>query len=411
MAVRRVFVTGMGFVTPHGDDADTIFRRVYAGESVVQRVRSGRPGVEGDVLLAAAQWHPEEITSTQRVVMDPVAQMAFASARRALAQAGLLERADLLDAAAIYMGSGLGGVQTNEEGYQRYFTVDARRTKPTAVARIMPNASAAHISMGFGIRGPSHTYSVACASSAAAIGEAFRAVRDGYVDCAVAGGAEAMLTGGSFVAWEAMGVLAREHPDGPAASVRPFDAARTGFALGEGAGILILESGDHARARGADPLAEIVGYGASSDAHNLTQPSAEGQVRSIRAALADAGVAPEAVGYVNAHATATEVGDVAEIEAIKAVFGDHAPRLPVSATKSMHGHLVGAAGAVEMGITLMALMRGLVPPTANLTDPDPACDLDCVPIRGREVPGLRYALSNSFAFGGSNVSLVARRIE
>jgi 3-oxoacyl-[acyl-carrier-protein] synthase II len=411
VAVRRVFVTGMGFVTPHGDDADTIFRRVYAGESVVQRVRSGRPGVEGDVLLAAAQWHPEEITSTQRVVMDPVAQMAFASARRALAQAGLLERADLLDAAAIYMGSGLGGVQTNEEGYQRYFTVDARRTKPTAVARIMPNASAAHISMGFGIRGPSHTYSVACASSAAAIGEAFRAVRDGYVDCAVAGGAEAMLTGGSFVAWEAMGVLAREHPDGPAASVRPFDAARTGFALGEGAGILILESGDHARARGADPLAEIVGYGASSDAHNLTQPSAEGQVRSIRAALADAGVAPEAVGYVNAHATATEVGDVAEIEAIKAVFGDHAPRLPVSATKSMHGHLVGAAGAVEMGITLMALMRGLVPPTANLTDPDPACDLDCVPIRGREVPGLRYALSNSFAFGGSNVSLVARRIE
>lgn len=410
MAPRRVLVTGMGFVTPHGDQADLIFDEIFAGRAAVERVRSGREGIAADVLLARASWHPdEEITPLQRVAMDPSAQMGYLAAKRALAQAGLEGEARLLSDAGIYMGCSLGGAETYEYGHERYFLGTVRRVKPTVVPRVMPNAAAAHISMGFGIRGPSHTYSVACTSSAAALGEAFRAVRDGYLDCVVAGGTEAMLTPGVIIAWEAMGVIAREHADGPRASVRPFDQARTGFALAEGAAVLILESEEHALGRGARSLGEIVGYGASSDAFNLTQPSLEGQVRAIRNALFEAGLPPEAVGYVNAHATGTRVGDVVEIKALKEAFGAHARRLAVSATKSMHGHMVGASGAVELGITLLALERGRIPPTANLTDPDPECDLDCVPLRGREAPGLEYALSNSFGFGGSNVSLVVRR--
>ena len=412
MGRRRVLVTGLGFVTPHGDQAERVFERVYAGESAVRMVHMGREGVSADVILARADWDPDaELTAIQKLAMDPVAQMGFVAARRALTQAGLAERSELLSDAGVYMGCGLGGASTYEHGYEMYFVKGTRRVKPTVVPRVMPNAPAAHISMGYGIRGPSLTYSVACTSSAAAIGEACRAIRDGYLQCVVAGGAEAMLSDAVVMAWEAMGVVARPHPDGPAASVRPFDAARTGFALAEGAAVLILESEERVRERGATPIGEIVGYGSSSDAHNLTQPSREGQVRSMSAALADAGIAPEAVGYINAHATATKVGDVVEVQAVKETFGAHAYRLAVSSTKSMHGHLVGAAGAVELGLTLMAVARGKLLPTANLTQPDAECDLDFVPGHGREAPGLEYALSNSFGFGGSNASLVVRRVE
>jgi 3-oxoacyl-[acyl-carrier-protein] synthase II len=401
----------MGFITPHGTRSDEIFERIYAGEPAIQRIRSGREPVTADVLVGKAAWSPpDETTPLQRVAMDPVAQMALAAARRALTQAGLLDEPDVLWGAGIYMGCALGGAETNEDGYRAHYQSTSRRARPTAVPRIMANAPAAHISIEFGIRGPSHTYSVACSSSAAAIGEAYRAVRDGYLDCALAGGAEAMLTAAGLVAWEALGVMAKEHPDGPGASVRPFDKARTGFVLSEGACVLVLECEEQARARGAVPLGEIAGYGATSDAFKLTEPSKEGQTHAMRAALEDAEVPPGAVGYLNAHATATQVGDVVEVRAIKEVFGAHASRMTVSATKSMHGHLVGAAGAVELGITLLGLAQGRVPPTANLTDPDPECDLDFVPGKGREMPDLEYALSNSFAFGGSNVSLVARRI-
>lgn len=412
MARRRVVVTGLGCVTPHGDDAEQVFQRVYAGESAVRRIRTGRDELEVDALVALADWSPDaELTAIQKLAMDPVAQMGFLAARRALAQAGLTEEAGLLADAGVYMGCGLGGALTHEQGNETYFLKRTRRVKPTTVPRIMANAAAAHISMGFGIKGPSLTYSVACTSSSAAIGEAFRAIRDGYLECAVAGGAEAMITETALVAWAAMAVLAKEHPDGPGASVRPFDRARTGFALGEGAAVLILETEERARERGAVPLGEIVGYGTSSDAHNLTQPSQEGQARCIRAALADAAIPPGAVGYVNAHATATQVGDGVEVQAVKDVFGAHAHRLAVSATKSMHGHLIGAAGAVELGLTVMAVARGRLLPTANLTDPDDGCDLDFVPGTGREALDLEYALSNSFGFGGSNATLVVRRVQ
>lgn len=410
MSSRRVVVTGLGLVTPHGDRPEEIFDRVYAGKPAIARTRSGWGPAETDVLLARASWDPEEhISRRQSVTMDPVAQMAFVSAKGALTQAGLTEAPEILSRAGVYMGCSFGGAEAQEEGSVAHYVRGTRRMRPTAVPRAMVNAPAAQVSMGFGIHGPSHTFSVACTSSAAAIGEAYRAVRDGYLECVVAGGAEAMLSGVVVAAWEAMGVLATEHPDGPAASLRPFDRARTGFVLGEGAGVLVLESEEAARARDATPLGEIVGYGASSDAHELTQPSAEGQARAMEAALAEASVPPEAVGHVNAHATGTPTGDVVEIQAIKEVFGRHASEVAVSATKSMHGHLVGAAGAVELILTLLALRQGRVPPTANLTDPDPECDLDCVPMEGREAPGLEYALSNSFGFGGSNVALLVKR--
>ena len=264
----------------------------------------------------------------------------------------------------------------------------------------MANGPASHISMRFWIRGPSYTYSIACASSTVVIGEAFRAIHDGYLEVVLAGGAEAMLNDGSVAAWERLGVIAREHPDGAHASSRPFDRARTGFVLGEGAVVLSLESGERVAARGAAPVAEIIGYGASSDASNLTEPSVEGQERAMRTALGDARVDASAVAYLNAHATGTPTGDPVEVEAIKRVFGSHSRTLTVSSTKSMHGHLVGASGAIEGAITALALNEGRIPPTAHLTAPDPGFDLDLVPGVGRAAPGLRVAMSNSFAFGG-----------
>ena len=414
MAARRVFVTGMGFVTPHGDRAERIFERLYAGESAITFRHYGKGGASLEVPVAAPEWTPDEDPGPlPRRVTDPVAHMAYVAAKRALLQAGLVDDPRVLGRAGVYVGCAFGGTRANEEGALAYHEMAAGgnvRIRPATVPRIMPSAPAAHISMAFGIRGPSHTYSVACASSAMAIGEAYRSIRDGYLDCAVTGGAEAMLTGATLAAWAALGVLAAIHPEGAAASVRPFDQARAGFAIGEGAVVLVLEAEEAARARGAPLLGEIVGYGASSDAFNLTEPRVEGEACSMRAALDDAGLEPAAVGYVNAHATATPVGDLVEIRALEEVFGPHAHRLAVSSTKSMHGHLIGAAGALELGITLLAVAQGRVPPTANLTDPDPECDLDCVPLHGREVPDLEYALSNSFAFGGSNVSLIVRRV-
>jgi 3-oxoacyl-[acyl-carrier-protein] synthase II len=387
-----------------------VFERLYAGESAIRKVRSGPEESSVDVLLAPVEFDPSGvIPKGQLFVMDRVAQMAVIAAQRALASANLLAEDRGPAAAGIYMGCGLGGANAIQDAYRIYYQRHSRKVKPSSVPLIMANAPASHISMRFGMLGPSLTYSIACASSAMAIGEAFRAIRDGYLDCIVAGGAESMMNDGSIVAWQALSVLAKEHPDGPAASSRPFAKDRTGFVLGEGSAALVLETADAVRARGGQPIAEIVGFGASSDGHNLTQPAVGGQVRAMRAALVDAGLEPEAIGYINAHATATPAGDKIEIDALKEAFGDHARRLAVSATKSMHGHLVGAAGALEFAITLMALKTQRIPPTANLTMPDPECDLDCVPCKGRPAPDVEYALSNSFAFGGSNAVLVARR--
>jgi len=364
---RRVFVTGLGLVSPHGEDPAGVFDSICRGESAIRLVRSGTPDLGADVLLASIDFDAgDRIGKVDRLFMARAAQMAVVATRNALEDSGLLVDEGGPEEASVYM-------------------------------------------VQFGIRGPAHTYSVACASSSVAIGEAFRSIRDGYSDVVIAGGAEAMLNDGSVAAWEAVGVIAKEHPDGPETSCRPFDSGRTGLVLGEGACTLILESEEGVTVRGAEPLAEIVGFGASSDAHNLTEPLVDGQERAILCALKDAGLAPDDVGYINAHATGTPTGDPVEIEAVKRVFGAAAGSVAISSTKSMHGHLVGASGALECAITALALRERRIPPTAHLTIPDPECALDCVPGVGREAPDLDVALSNSFAFGGSNATLVLRR--
>jgi 3-oxoacyl-(acyl-carrier-protein) synthase len=408
---NRVFVTGIGLVSPHGNDSNKVFDKIYQGESAIKMIRSGTPEFGSDVLVASANFDPTGIISKpHQVFMDRVSQMAVVAAHHALKNAGLLSDGTDLSSTAVYTGCALGGAQTMENAYKRYFVNKIRGARPTTVPLVMPNAPAGHISMRNKLRGPSQNYSIACASSSTAIGEAFRAIRDGYQERIVTGGTEAMLNDGSICSWEALTVLAKEHPEGAHASCRPFSKDRTGLVLGEGAAMLILESEAMVEKRNIQPLAEIVGFGSSSDAHNLTQPSAEGQVRAMRIALNDAEIDLTEIGYINAHATATGAGDKVEIDAIKLLFEDHAKNIAVSSTKSMHGHLLGAAGALEFSITVMALKNRQIPPTAHLKDQDPECNLDCVPLIGRSSPELNYALCNSFAFGGSNAVLIARHI-
>ena len=408
MRGRRVFVTGLGFVSPLGEDPEAVFERICRGESAIRMVSSGTPEIGADVLLASIDFDPgDRIKKADRLLMARSAQMAVVATGSALEDSGLLVDGRGPEEASVHMGCGLGGAEVLQESYASYSA--SRRVRPTTVPRIMASGPASLICMSFGIRGPAHTYSVACASSSVAIGEAFRSIRDGYADVVIAGGAEAMLNDGSVAAWQAVGVIAKQHSCGAGASCRPFDLERTGLVLGEGAVTLILECEERAVARGAECVAEVVGFGASSDAYKLTEPSVDGQERAIRNALQDARLSPESVGYINAHATGTQAGDPIEIEAIKRVFGAAARGVAVSSTKSMHGHLVGASGALECAVTALALRERRIPPTANLTVPDPACDLDCVTDVGRAAPDLDVALSNSFAFGGSNATLVLRR--
>lgn len=408
MRGRRVFVTGLGFVSPLGDDPKEVFERICRGESAIRMVRSGTPEIGVDVLLASIDFDPgDRIKKADRLLMARSAQMAVVATGSALEDSGLLTDGQGPEEATVHMGCGLGGSEVIQESYRSYIT--RRRVRPTTVPLIMASAPASQVCMSFGIRGLAHTYSVACASSSVAIGEAFRSIRDGYADVVIAGGAEAMLNDGSVAAWQAVGVIAKQHSHGAGASCRPFDLERTGLVLGEGAVTLILESEERASARGADCVAEIVGFGASSDAHKLTEPSVDGQERAMRNALKDARLDPDSVGYINAHATGTPRGDPVEIEAVKRAFGAAARGVAISSTKSMHGHLVGASGALECAVTALALRERRLPPTANLTRPDPTCDLDCVAGVSREAPDLEVALSNSFAFGGSNATLVLRR--
>ncbi|HKJ02336.1 MAG TPA: beta-ketoacyl-[acyl-carrier-protein] synthase family protein, partial [Longimicrobiales bacterium] len=359
MAPRRVLVTGLGLVSPLGNDVAEAFRRLYSGETGVRRVvsDSGMPG--GDAIVAPADFELGDAIPRMRArLMARAAQMAVLAAGSALDAAELDPGDEWAREAGIYVGSGLGGSEILENHYRRYFATPTQRSRAATTAMIMANGPASHISMHFGLTGPSLSYSVACVSSAVAVGEAFRAIRDGYLHTAVAGGAEAQLNEGTLGAWMALGALASEHADGPEATSRPFDAQRTGLVLGEGAAVLILESEESVAARGGTALAELVGYGVSSDAHNLTEPLEEGQVLAMRRALADAGLEPGAIGYVNAHATGTPAGDRVEWRAIGTTFGEHAGRLPVSSSKGAHGHLVGATSALEAVWTVLALGTG-----------------------------------------------------
>jgi nodulation protein E len=332
--------------------------------------------------------------------MDRFAQFSVIAAREAVAMAGIEWTEELRERAAIITGSCMGGRFTEEIGYWELFHHGRHRVHPLTIPLGMSNAGASHISMEYGLHGPAYTISTACSSSAHAIGNALWMVRSGMAPLAIAGGSEAPLFLGGLKAWEAMRVVS---PD----TCRPFSADRSGMILGEGAAMLVLEPLERALARGAKPLAEIVGFGMSADACHVTQPSAEGAARAIHSALRDGGLAPEQVGYINAHGTATEANDRMEAAAIHTVFDAHTAALPISSTKSMHGHTLGAAGAIEAVATVLALRNGVLPPTANFSEADPECELDVIPNQARAAT-VEVALSQSFAFGGLNAVLAFR---
>jgi 3-oxoacyl-[acyl-carrier-protein] synthase II len=409
---RRVAVTGLGVISPCGNNINDFSANIMAGKSGVRRISSEFSNLLSVKVAAEVDFNPfDYFNKKQGSSLDRVNQFALAAASQAWKDAEISLDAKEKERSGVYMGTGFGGANAIEDGYVRLFKQNSDRVKPLSVLMIMSNASASYISIEYGLTGPCMTLSIACASSANAIGEAFRQIRDGYVDVMLAGGAEAFLTYGVFRCWEALRVLAVEDPDDPSKSCKPFSKNRTGLVLGEGAAVVVLEEMERAVRRGARLYAEILGYGSTSDAFHITKPSFEGQSRAISEALGEAQILPEEVDYINAHGTATQWNDLLETQAIKKVFGNYAYKVPVSSTKSMHGHPIGAAGAIELIVSLLAIKNQAIPPTINLDQPDPECDLDYVPNIGRKGVKVNTVMSNSFAFGGTNAVLIARKTE
>jgi nodulation protein E len=401
--MRRVAITGLGAICALG-------RTVSETAVSLRAARSGIGPIESaDVSQMRFQngaevrgyTHQPYFDDRRADFIDRFAQFAVIAAREAVADAGIEWTPELRETAAIITGSCVGGQSTEDIGFQEVYKLGHNRVHPLTIPKTMANAGASHISMEFGITGPGFTISTACSSSGHAIGQAFEMIRTGKTDLALTGGSEATFSFGILKAWEAMRVVS---PD----TCRPFSKDRRGMILGEGGAMLVLEPLEAAVARGARIHAEIVGFGMSSDACHITQPSSDGAARAMRVALRDAGLRPEQIGYINAHGTGTPANDKCEAAAIRTVFGAHADSLPVSSTKSMHGHLLGAAGALECLATVLALRDGELPPTANFNEYDPECDLDVIPNQAREVQ-VEWALSNSFAFGGLNAVLALRR--
>lgn len=413
-SLRRVAITGFGVVSPVGTGAPAFFDALLAARSGIGLIELSYPAGRESVLAGSVDFAPDaHFSRAQLLTLDRFSQFGLVAAREAMAQAGLDNPAawpSHLNAERFgaCMGTGSGGTGTTDQAYAAILEQKALRLRPMTVVLSMNNALAAHTTMAFSLKGPSSTISNACASSANAIGEAFRQIRHGYADAMLAGGSEALLNRGAVKAWQALQTLARPHADGPQASCRPFSVDRSGLVLSDGAAMLVLEEWESARTRGASILAELVGYASSTDAHHLTQPEPHGQARAIRLALADAQLNASDIGYLNAHGTATEVGDVVETQAIKLAFEQAAARLPISSSKGVLGHAMGAAGALEFIASVMALRNQQLPPTAFLQQTDARCDLDYIPLTARDCPGLQAVMSNSFAFGGSNAVLIAR---
>jgi len=400
---HRVVVTGVGVVSALGHNTAEFWRGLCEGRSGIATLESidrtqlrFQNGAEVRGFDPARHFEPRDID-----LLDRFAQFAVVSTREAVSDAGIEFTEELRERTAIVTGSCVGGQSTEDGGFVSLYRNNNPRGNPLTIPRVMANAGASRISVEYGIVGPAWTVSTACSSSNHAIGQAFRMVRDGDVDAAIAGGSEAIFSMGFLKSWEAMRVVS---PD----TCRPFSKDRRGLILGEGGATLVLETLERAQARGAKIHAEIVGFGMSADAHHITQPLSNGAARAMRAALADGGVSPEQIGYINAHGTGTQANDATETAAIRAVFGGHADKLAVSSTKSMHGHALGAAGAIEAVAAILSLEKGLLPPTANYTTPDPACDLDVIPNTARSAE-VEYAISNSFAFGGLNAVVAMRR--
>jgi 3-oxoacyl-(acyl-carrier-protein) synthase len=415
--MRRVAITGLGVISAVGTGTSAFFQALLSARSGIRAVDIPFPTGTESVLAGAIDFDPDPHFPRARLLtMDRVSQFALVAGREAMAQAGLgtepgtWPNGPAPDRFGVSLGTGSGGAGSTEAAYTALLEQKVARLRPMTVVLAMNNAIAAHVSMEFGLKGPSSTVSNACASSATSIGEAFRQIRHGYADAMLAGGSEALLNRGTIKAWQAMHTLAKPHADGAETSCRPFSADRTGLVLAEGAAMLVLEEWESAKRRGANILAELCGYASTTDAHHLTQPDAQGQARAMTLALEDAKLQASDIGYLNAHGTATDVGDVVETSAIKLAFQDLASHLPVSSSKGVHGHAMGAAGAMEFIASVMALRAGQLPPTAFLENPDPRCDLDYVPLAPRDAKGLRAVMSNSFAFGGSNAVLIAKSV-
>lgn len=410
---RRVVITGLGVFSPVGKNPAEFFENLMAGHSGIGHLQASFAEKLSIRIAAQIQGYDpaEHFSKIKLTGIERFSQFALIAAEQAVKDAQLELAEHELPRAGVYLGSSMGGASTLEEGYVEIFQRETPRVKPLSVLLTMSNAAASHLSLAWHLQGPNITYSTACSSSAIAIGEAYRQIKDGYADVMLAGGAEAMLTHGAMKAWEALRTLALEDANDPSASCKPFSKDRSGLVLGEGAAVLVLEEAERAQKRGARIYAEIAGYDSSSDASHITKPDAVGQTRAILNALRDAKMQPQDIHYINAHGTATQAGDIEETKAIKQAFGEHAYRVPVSSTKSMHGHLMGATGAVEFMAAVLALQHNAIPPTINLHQPDPGCDLDYVPNVGRYDLELNTVMSNSFAFGGSNAVLIATRFK
>lgn len=402
--LRRVVITGQGAVSALGMTADANMAAMRDGVCGIgpldfQDVDRLSIRIGGQIL----GYDPTDHFERQEIVLfDKFTQFALLAAREALSQAGLDISDDVAARCGVVLGTAGGGLQTQDENYRSVYEAGKNRVHPFVVPRLMNNAAASHVSMHFGLRGPSYTVATACASSNHAIGQAFAMIRSGMTDVMVTGGSESMLCFGGIKAWEGLRVMSKD-------GCRPFSANRNGMVQGEGAAVFVLEDYERAHARGADILAEIAGFNMTSDASDIVMPNKDGAVRAMRGALADGGVALEDVGYINAHGTGTAANDKTECAAVRDVFGGHADALMMSSTKSMHGHVIGGTGAIELLACVMALRDGIIAPTIGYETPDPDCDLDVVPNEARDA-NIDVAVSNAFAFGGMNAVLVLRKV-
>lgn len=401
--MQRVVITGMGCVSALGLTATASWQAMREGRSgIAPLIGLDAPDLRTPVAAQLKGFEPTAYFDEKRLVLlDPVSQFALIAAREAMAQSGLQVLGEAADRVAVIIGTGIGGATTQDQLARRLYGEGNPRVHPMAIVRVMPNAPASQISLEMGLRGPVFAVASACASANHALAQALVLLQTGGAEVALSGGAEACITVSTVKAWEAMRVLADD-------ACRPFSKGRRGLVLGEGAAVFVLETLAHAQARGATILAELAGAGMTADAADIVMPDAGGAARAMRIALAQAGLAPQEVGYINAHGTGTVANDRTETRAIRAVFGDHARALAVSSTKSMHGHALGAGGALELVATIGALRDGILPPTINYLGADPECDLDVVPNVAR-AQRVQAALSNSFAFGGLNAVLALKR--
>jgi beta-ketoacyl-acyl-carrier-protein synthase II len=408
---RRVVITGQGVVSPLGSDIETFWTRLIGGESGIGPVtRFDISKFDTRIAGEVREFRPDDYMDRKEIRRaDLFVQYAIGATAQAVRQSGISPQTTDPNRYGVIVGSGIGGIATFEDQHRTLLEKGPSRVSPFFIPMMISDMASGQVSIQFGAKGPNYATVSACSSGAHAVGDACRIIQCNEADVMIAGGAEAPVTPVSFAGFCSMKAMSTRNDD-PEHASRPFDAQRDGFVMGEGAGVVVLEELEHAKKRGAKVLAEIVGYGATGDAHHITAPAPEGEgaARAMRAAIRDSGLSPESFGYLNAHGTSTPLNDKFETQAIKSVFGAHAKKLPVSSTKSMTGHLLGAAGGLETIICVLALDRQKLPPTVNYQHPDPDCDLDYVPNTARSVE-LQAALSNSLGFGGHNVTLAFSR--